>query len=360
MQCPHYPRRLDNLRNKLRENDCDAFFSIDPMDNAYLTGFFGSTSAVMVTLESARLLCDFRYAEQASSLDSGVEVVECTGDLDRRLGEQLRDAGPEQAAFDPGTLTLARFEKVQDAFRQPVSPVAGICRTLREIKEPGEIERISGASQLAEAALEEVLKTLKEGMREQEFAALLEYEFRKRGARRASFDTIALFGARSSLPHGVPTDKPLEIGDIVLIDCGCVLDGYCSDLTRTFVFGRIPGNWFLDVYECVRQAQEAAVLSVCAGARTKAVDSVARTPITQAGFGDRFGHGTGHGVGLEVHEDPRLNTQSEAVLEAGMVVTVEPGIYLPGEGGVRIEDLVTVTEEGCIVLTKTSKELRIL
>lgn len=360
MQRPNYELRVENLRKKLWDNGCEAFLSVDPMDNAYLTGFFGSTSAVMVTLGTARLLCDFRYAEQASTLDSGVDVAECTGDLDRRLGEHLRDAGVEHAAFDPATITLARFEKIEDAFGRPLSPVAGICRTLREIKEPAETERIQAASQLAEAALEDVLKTLAEGVTEQEIAGLLEYEFRKRGARGASFDTIALFGARSSLPHGVPSGKPLENGDIVLIDCGCVLDGYCSDLTRTFVFGRIPGNWFLEVYECVRQAQEAAVLSVRAGARTRAVDSAARTPITQAGYGNHFGHGTGHGVGLEVHEDPRLNAQSEAVLESGMAVTVEPGIYLPGQGGVRIEDLVTVTEAGCIVLTETSKELRIL
>lgn len=360
MQNHRYDQRLDNLRERLREHECDAFFSVDPSDNAYLTGFFGSTSAVLVTQETARLLCDFRYAEHAKSLISGADVAVCTGDLDLRLGEHLRDARTEQAAFDPGAISLSRFEKVKGAFGANLTPVENLCRKLREIKEPAEVDRIRAASQLAEASLEHVLKSLKAGMEERELAAALEYEFRKRGAQHPSFDTIALFGSRSSLPHGTPTDKPLESGDIVLIDCGCVLDGYCSDLTRTFVFGRIPGNWFADIYECVRQAQDDAVRAVRAGARARAVDSAARIPITDAGYGDRFGHGTGHGVGLEVHEEPRLNAVSEAVLEAGMVVTVEPGIYLPGQGGVRIEDLLAVTEDGCIVLTETSKELRIL
>jgi Xaa-Pro aminopeptidase len=360
MQDHHYDERIAALRRQLETCGCDAFFSVDPADNAYLTGFFGSTSAVLVTPDTARLLCDFRYQEQAASLNSGIEVVTCSGNLDARLGEHLRDSGAPRAAFDPGAITVARHDTVKTAFTGETVTTAEMCRKLREIKEPSEVERVRAASQLAEAALEQVLSSLKCGMCEYELAASLEYEFRKRGAQRASFDTIVLFGARSSLPHGMPGPNPLKTGDIVLIDCGCVLDGYCSDLTRTFVFGRIPGDWFADIYECVRQAQDNALKAVASGVSARSVDDAARAFIAAAGHGDHFGHGTGHGVGLEIHESPRLSALSEAVLHAGMVVTVEPGIYLPGQGGVRIEDLLVVTENGCDVLTETPKELRIL
>lgn len=360
MQAHQYEQRIVALRNALDASECDAFFSVDPSDNAYLTGFFGSTSAVLVTRETVRLLIDFRYAEQASLLDSGVDVAECTGNLDTRLAEHLAALGAGQAAYDPNAISVARRDHIASFFSGQIKAVPELCRRLREIKEPGEIARMQAASQLAEEALEHVLTRLKPGVRECEMAALLEYEFRKRGAQRASFDTIFLFGARSSLPHGMPGERALETGDIVLADCGCVLDGYCSDLTRTFVFGRIPGEWFADIYECVLRAQCAAVEAVCSGVAARSVDAAARDPITGAGYGERFGHGTGHGVGLEVHESPRLNAQSEAVLAAGMAVTVEPGIYIPGQGGVRIEDLVVVTRDGCTVVTALPKDLRIL
>ncbi len=356
----HYERRITVVRQRLLDSGCDAFFSVEPTDNAYLTGFFGTTSTVLITRDIARLLCDFRYAEQAAALESGFDIIECTGNLDVRLAEHLSDLGVRKAAFDPGALTVDRHEALRNIFKGILAPLKEFCRKPREIKEPAETERIRAASQLAEEALECALKTLKGGMHEYEFAATLEYEFRKRGAQRTSFDTIALFGARSSLPHGMPGRNPLKKGDIVLVDCGCVLDGYCSDLTRTFVYGRIPGDWFNDIYACVRQAQGNALCTVRAGASARDVDAAARDFIANAGHGERFGHGTGHAVGLEVHENPRLNAQSKAVLASGMVITVEPGIYIPGQGGVRIEDLLVVTEDGCVVLTETSKELRTL
>jgi Xaa-Pro aminopeptidase len=231
---------------------------------------------------------------------------------------------------------------------------------LRLRKERGEIERIAAATALAEEALEATLEHFVAGVSECAMAGLLEYEFRKRGAQGASFDSIVLFGERSSLPHGRPGDRPLQKGDIVLVDCGCVLDGYCSDLTRTFVFGRIPDNWFSEIYEVTRVAQEEALQAARAGVCARVVDAAARTRIADAGYGDNFGHGTGHGVGLEVHEAPRLNAVSSAVLETGVVVTVEPGIYLPGLGGVRIEDLVVITDDGNSNFNRLPKELRIL
>ncbi len=361
MASPPYEQRASAVQSRLEEWGCDGFFSVDSADNAYLTGFFGSTSTVLVARDGVRLLCDFRYIEQAArQTGDGIEIIECTGSMDARLSEQLESLALRRVAFEPDAITVCRRDAVAAGFSGELAAAAGICRHLREIKTPDEIERLAAASVLAEDALEAMLVHARADASEQELAGQLELEFRRRGAQKASFDTIVLFGARSSLPHGAPSGRGLRSGDIVLVDCGCVLDGYCSDLTRTFVFDRIPGDWFVDVYECVRVAQQAAVDAVCAGVAAKAVDAAARTRIAAAGYGARFGHGTGHGVGLEVHEAPRLNMQSATILEAGMVVTVEPGVYLPDQGGVRIEDLLVVTQQGCSVLTAISKELRIL
>ena len=228
------------------------------------------------------------------------------------------------------------------------------------VKDASEIELLRCATDLAEGVLHDLLPELTEGILERELAAQFVYEFKRRGASGPSFDPMALFGSHSSLPHGMPGDRALKSGDIVLLDFGCVLNGYCSDLTRTFAFGRIPPGWFEEIYAVTLEAQLTALEAVKPGVPCSDVDAVARDIIRDAGYGDYFGHGLGHGVGLEVHESPRLNMQSQAVLEPGMAVTVEPGIYLPGKGGVRIEDLVIVTGDGCDILTRTPKDLKVL
>ncbi len=354
--------RITALRRRLAERGADAFFSLDPAANAYLTGFRGTTSAVLVTAGSAVLLCDFRYTEQAQRQASGCEVVEITGTMEGRVGEWLVKLGSRSAVFEPERVTFSQHGAVHAAAPGiALAAAPGLVEELRQIKDAGEIAKIRTACQIAESALADVVDGLRAGVTERETAALLEHEFKRRGAQRASFDTIALFGPRSSLPHGEPTDKPLEQGDIVLIDCGCVVDGYCSDLTRTFFYGRIPGAWAEEIYLCVQQAQQAALAALRAGVTASGVDAAARGLIARAGYGARFGHGTGHSVGIEVHENPRLNALSKAVLAAGMAVTVEPGIYLPGQGGVRIEDLAVVTGDGCDVLTAgISKDLQVI
>ena len=352
--------RLERVRAGLEQADCDAYFSFSPPTNEWLTGFRGSTSAVAVTASAAHLLCDFRYTEQAKKQARGFEVTEIAGTLETRLGEQMQALGVKTAAFDPITLTVHQLDTVQKAYDGAVRPLPELVARLRQTKSPGEIEGIRAASELAEQTFLEVLAQLEEGTTEREFAAQLDFEFKRRGAQGVSFDPIVLFGPRSSLPHGVPSGKRLERGGIVLVDCGCILDSYCSDLTRTCVFGTIPGAWFEEIYRITLEAQLAALAAVRPGKTGAEVDAAARDIIADAGYGARFGHGLGHGVGLEVHEPPRLNQESETVLEAGMVVTVEPGIYLPGRGGVRIEDLVVVTEDGCDVLTVSPKELKVL
>lgn len=354
------PTRISRLRAQLDEEGFDAYLSFSSATNEYLSGFRGSTSCIIVTSTQNILLCDFRYTEQAGAQAPDFEVHQVEGTIETRAGEWLEKLSLENVAFDSTVMSVWQLGMVEAEFEGKTAPAPNLVRALRQVKDADEIARIRAASQLAEGVLQDMLPQLKEGVAEQEFAAQFQYEFRRRGAQRESFDMIALFGARSSLPHGVPGAKTLERGDVVLLDFGCILNSYCSDLTRTFCFGNIPGAWFQDIYDLTLRAQLAALNAVKPGARCVDVDALARTIIDDGGYGEYFGHGLGHGVGLEIHESPRLNKQATAVLEPGMVVTVEPGIYLPGKGGVRIEDLVVVTETGCDIVTRSSKELRIL
>lgn len=352
--------RIERLRAALAEAGCDAFFSLSPPANEYLSGFHGTTSAIAISSDTSRFLCDFRYTEQAREQVKGFEVQEVTGTIETRLGESLQQMNVQRAGFDPAVLSVAQRAVLSKAFEGETVALDGLLAAQRMFKSPAEIARIRAATERAEAALSEALVTIEEGITESELAGRIEFAFRRHGAQKASFDSIVLFGARSSLPHGQPGETRLKKGDILLIDCGCIYDSYCSDLTRTWAYGRIPGAWFEQIYEVVLQAQCAALDAIQPGMRCAELDAVARDIIREAGYGDHFGHGLGHGLGLEVHEAPRLNMLSEATLEAGMVVTIEPGIYLPGQGGVRIEDLVVVTESGCDILTSLPKEFEVL
>lgn len=353
--------RIDALRAALRAENCDAWFSFSAPANEYLTGFRGSASGLVVTQDRCDFYCDFRYTEQARETVTVADIEETNTGLEKRVGERLKELGLKRAAFDSGVLTVDQRIAVAAASGDTELVTASrLMAALRQVKDPTEIAKVRAANDLAEGVLADLLPELKVGIAEREFAARMEFEFKRRGASAVSFSPIVLFGTRSSLPHGVPSAKTLEVGDIVLLDFGCIVDSYCSDLTRTFVFGTIPGAWFETIYGVTLRAQLAALDAIQPGVRCADVDRIARDIIAEAGYGDYFGHGLGHGVGLEIHEAPRLNRLSEAVLEPGMVVTVEPGIYLPGQGGVRIEDIVAVTESGCDVLSKTPKELKVL
>lgn len=352
--------RIDALRTRLADSGCEAFLSFAPATNQWLSGFRGSTSVTIVTQRDAIFLNDFRYTEQAATQVKGFTLQEVPGNIQVRAGERLAALGAASVAFEPGYMTVAEVDYVKSAYSGELKPVPDIVGPLRMCKSKEEIETIRAAGQLAEGVLADLIEDLTPGITERELAARFEYEFKARGASGASFDTIAAFGPKSSLPHAQPGDKPLERGDIVLLDFGCKVDGYCSDLTRTFAFGTIPGAWFEEIYRLTLTAQRRALEAVGPGKPCREVDAVARDIIAQGGHGKHFGHGLGHGVGIEIHEAPRLNPESHAVLAPGMVVTVEPGIYLPGQGGVRIEDLVVVTEDGCENLSKAPKELRIL
>ena len=358
------PERIDRLRKAMCESGCDAYFSVSPPDNQYLSGFqadFGEiSSAILVTAQDTVFLTDSRYTEQAAEQVRHFDVEQIKGDLLARAGERLAALGARQAAYNPTAITVDELDRLTSAWPGEAVREKAVVAAMRATKSAAEIAAIRDASRIAEGVLVDLVPTLFAGETEAEFAVRMESEFRKRGASGVSFPTIVLFGERSSLPHGRPSDRPLRNGDIVLVDCGCRRAGYCSDLTRTFTFGTIPGAWFEEIYDVVFRAQQAALEAIRPGAACSEVDAVARRIISEAGYGDQFGHGLGHGVGIEIHESPRLNPTSDAVLAEAMIVTVEPGIYLPGKGGVRIEDLVVVTRDGCEVLTKSSKELRVL
>ncbi len=355
--------RIDAVRAGLESSGADAYVSVFPPDNQYLSGFLTSfmeiSSGIIITATEALFLCDFRYTEQAKEEVLDFEVREIDTDLIARVGETLTQLGVANAAFTPHGFTVDEFQRLTSAAECELVSNAGLLAKLRVIKSADEITLIREASELAEGVMLDIVPTLEAGVLERDVAAHFEYEFKKRGATGVSFDTIALFGAKSSLPHGEPARKCLENGDITLFDFGCRKGGYCSDLTRTFVFGSIP-RWFEEIYAITLNAQLSALKAVRPGAVCRDVDAVARDIISEGGYGEYFGHGLGHGVGIEIHESPRLNKKSDVTLQEGMVVTVEPGIYLPGKGGVRIEDLVVVTADGCDVLTKSPKELKVL
>jgi len=352
--------RIETLRLKLAASKANAWLSLSEPDNFYLTGFTGDKSALIVTGGDAVFLCDGRFIEQARDEVFDCRIEEAKGNFLAAVGSQLEaiEAGP--VGYDPDALTVGQLNLLEAGYAGPFIAVSGLVAGLRVVKSSEEIEHIRVASELAEAVLLNGLAGVGEGISEMELAARIEYEFKRRGATGPAFPTIVLFGSRSSLPHGQPGSRQLRPGDIILIDMGCRRAGYCSDLTRTYSYATIPGTWFDEIYQVVFAAQQAALGQVRAGVHCRDIDALARNLIDKAGYGKHFGHGLGHGVGIEVHERPRLNFESDAVLEPGMVVTVEPGVYLPGQGGVRIEDLVVVTEEGCEILTRTPKELKVL
>ncbi|HOZ45745.1 MAG TPA: Xaa-Pro peptidase family protein [Candidatus Hydrogenedentes bacterium] len=352
--------RLERLRARMAAAECDGFVSLSPAANQYLAGFTGTASVVIVTEDEALFLCDFRYTEQAAHQVTGFSIHQVTEASESEAGRRLTAHGARRVVFDPTAMTVAGFDHIEETFIGALIPDADMVASLRVIKSADEIERIRAAVKLAEAVLTEEVQSFKEGLTERELAARFEYGFKMRGASEAAFKTIALFGAHTSVVHGEPDGRPLEKGHAVLVDFGCRLDGYCSDLTRTYVYSKIPGAWFEEVYHLTLAAQQRALESIRPGMTCREVDAVARDVIREAGYGERFGHGLGHGVGIDVHEQPRLGRQSDTVLQVGMVVTVEPGIYLPGQGGVRIEDLVVVTENGCECLSTAPKSLRVL
>lgn len=348
--------RLQQLRQQLEEKRVDAFLITARENRLYLSGFTGSAGALLITTTRAMLLTDFRYVEQAQMQAPAYEVRRYDNFLDT-LGNILKELRCTRVAFESDAVTCHQFNQWQEKLPEiQWAAVPGLVTQLRMVKDENEINRIKEAAAIADRAWEKLLPQVRPGVKERDLALELEFLLKRDGSEGLAFDIIMASGPNGALPHATPGERHLTAGDLVVMDFGARLGGYCSDMTRTLVVGQ-AGKKAREVYNIVREAQQAALAAVKPGKTGKEVDAVARDIITAAGFGEQFGHGLGHGVGLAVHEEPRLSPRGEDELQPGMVVTVEPGVYLPGFGGVRIEDLVVVTENGCQILSTSTKDL---
>jgi Xaa-Pro aminopeptidase len=330
----------------------------DLVDVRWLTGLQASNALVAVTADAAWLVTDFRYRTAARDvIVDGLELA-IVPDLIGKSAELAQEAGVAEVLLAKDRVTLADDARLAELLGDGIKrvPVARLIEPLRSVKTADEIERIARSQELADAAFREVI--LERGIigrTEREVALDLEFAMRRRGAEEASFDSIIAAGAHGALPHAHPRDVEIPANELVVIDWGAKLDGYCSDCTRTVATGTVDEQR-LEVHALVRQAQDVALAAITVGANGKEVDALSRDLIAEGGYGDYFGHGLGHGVGLEVHEGPTLSPRSAATLQAGQIVTVEPGIYLPDAFGVRVEELVVVTEGAPRILTSLPRE----
>lgn len=353
--------RLKCLARRLQAEDLPAIFVTDAANRRYLTGFTGSAGMLLVDTEGAWLLTDSRYTQQAEAEAPDCCIVPSSEDPYETLTDTLKERGISRVGFEAHQVTFDAHRRMSEKVAcVEWIPTTQMVEQLRLIKDEEELVVMGRAADIADRALEEILPAVAPGRAEEDVALDLEFCMRRMGAEGLSFPLIVASGARSSLPHGRASEKIVEKGDFITFDYGARYRGYCSDATRTVAVGSADEEQ-RRVYDTVLRAQEAAVAHVRPGRTGREVDSVARDIIEEAGYGQYFGHGLGHGVGLAVHEGPSLSQRRGNVeLEPGMVVTVEPGIYIPGWGGVRIEDLVVVTDSGCDILTSVGKELVVL
>lgn len=339
--------------------DVDGMLVWQPHNRRWLTGFTGSSGVAVVARDKEPVfVTDFRYTQQAGEQCRGFKVVQHGREFAGELAGVVKDLGIKRLGFEKDYLTVGQHQKVEqglDGVAQLV-PLDDLVLELRSIKTEAEIELLSQAICLADKSFAHILGFLRPGLSERQVALELERHMQDLGARGASFEIIVASGPRSALPHGVASDRVLQTGEFVKMDFGCVYNGYCSDITRTVVLGKASDKQ-KEIYNLVLKAQLAAINGIKSGITGQQGDSFAREIIADAGYGDNFGHGLGHGIGLAVHEMPRLAPGIDKVLAPNNVVTVEPGIYIPDWGGVRIEDMVVVTGDGCRVLTGSSKEL---
>lgn len=354
--------RTKRLLEQFPAAEIDRLLVTEPSNLRYLTGFTGSNGLALLGPEELLFVTDFRYVEQAAEeVDPEFDRVRAPGDLIRIVGERLQARGSIRLGFDEEHTTVRGLDRMRELLPREVELVraGGLIERLRRVKDPGEVERIAAAARLADEALEMLLERGVIGRTERDLALELESTMRRLGASDPSFPSIVAVGPHGALPHAEPREVVVAAGELLVVDWGARLDGYCSDCTRTLATGPMQGE-AAEVYALVLRAQEAGVAAVRAGAPGKEVDAVVRGLIADGGYGEEFGHGLGHGIGLETHERPRLSPRSDDVLQAADAVTIEPGVYLPGRFGVRIEDLVIVREDGCEVLSGLQKTLRVV
>lgn len=353
-----YEGRLEKLRRILLSKELDALILRCPENIYYFSGFRGSEGLLLVSMDESILVTDFRYMTYAKEELKGIKVLEKT-----------KEKNPVYAIIEESNFKRVGFEAMHTPFSVysewkerikgvELLPLGNEIEKIRGIKEPGELDLMLRAVSIAEEALIEVLDNLKPGRTEKEIAIEIDLAMMRKGAESPSFETIVASGERSALPHARPSDKVLKSDEVVIIDFGAKYEGYCSDETVTVFLGE-PPPLIRRLREIVSEAKNMALLAIRDGVEARTIDSIVRSFIEKEGFGAYFGHGTGHGIGLSVHELPSINETSDGILESQMVVTIEPGIYIPKVGGVRLEDMVLVGEGHSTVLTKLNKELNL-
>lgn len=351
--------RLSKLQDVLSEEKLDAILVTSPYNLRYVSNFTGTTGLAVVTKEEAFFVTDFRYTKQATDQAKGFKVVRNNGPIFDEVVKIVEDMKIETLGFEDAYVSFRNYDELEAKLDCDLVPVSGIVEELREVKDEDEIAIIKQACAISDAAFTYILDHIKPGVSEIEIANKLDFFMREKGATGVSFDTIVASGYRSAMPHGVASEKLIEPGDFVTLDFGCYYKGYVSDMTRTVSVGE-PNPKLKEIYDIVLQAQLKVNEAAKAGMTGVEVDSVARDYITEKGYGEYFGHSNGHGIGLEIHEGPNTSQKSPKRLVPNNVITNEPGIYLEGLGGVRIEDDLLITENGNEVLTFSSKELIIL
>ena len=352
-------QRIERLRKRMGEEGLDAFLVTSPENRRYLSGFTGSAGYLFITGTGAVLATDFRYTEQAGMQSPDYEVVRVTGAMDW-LKSLVDGATVKRIGFEANHATFSFYQALEASLKELVAPpelapTSFLVDQVRAVKEPEEMALLEQAVYLADTAMDRVSEQIRPGMTEKDVAWQMELAMREMGAEAISFDTIVAAGPNGARPHHRASDYAIQRGDGIVIDMGAKYDGYCSDITRTYVLGE-ANDTFRKVYGIVLDAQETAEAAVQAGMTGGDADGLARKVIADAGYGETFGHSLGHGIGLAVHEFPRVGPNSPGVLEDGMVFSVEPGIYITGWGGVRIEDLVVLEKGKARVLNRAHKQ----
>jgi Xaa-Pro aminopeptidase len=359
-------QRLARLRERLEEHKLDAFFisspeTSSPINRRYLSGFTGTSAYLLISRDDATISTDFRYWEQAGNQAKGLRLQKAVGGMEKWLPDFFEGFGGKSVGFEASHVSYQTYrairkivQSMEASSRPKLVATVGLVEELRRVKDAEEVGAIQRAIDLGDAAFTDVSKRLEPGWTEKQVAWEIEKYVREHGGDGLSFDTLVGSGERGAMPHCFPTDRPLKKGEGVVIDMGVDIDGYMSDLTRTVYLGK-PDDTFARVYDIVLAAQETATELVEAGMTGEQAHNLAATVIGEAGHGDHFGHGLGHGIGMQVHEAPRVGTTSKDKLGDGMVFTIEPGIYLTGWGGVRIEDIVVLENGKARVLSHAPK-----
>ncbi|MEH7456847.1 Xaa-Pro peptidase family protein [Bacillus sp. JJ1127] len=351
--------RIKKIQEQLHQYGIDGLLITKKENRQYATGFTGSAGVVLLSATEAVFITDFRYVDQAKAQVQQAEIIMHKGNIEQEIANQVTKLNIQKLGIEENDITLKQYMALKKYVSSDIVQVCELIETIRTIKEKSEIETIKIAANIADQAFQHITSFLKPGVSEFDVRDELEFFMRKQGASSSSFNIIVASGVRSSLPHGVATNKIIENGDMVTLDFGALYNGYCSDLTRTVAIGSYSKE-FEKIYSIVLEALKRGTEAIRPGISAKTIDDVTRNHITDHGYGEYFGHSTGHGLGLELHEPLRLSQESKAILQEGMVVTVEPGIYIPSWGGCRIEDDIVITKDGHEIVTQANRDLIVI